>query len=526
MKKTYAFNSVEGDRKYNADNIAEDKAIFYSDGVVVQGGNVITTQLQVGHVLGMQVMVNNGIGIIKGRTITFDGTADGSELVTLPQAHLTLDRIDRVVLELNLTDGVRDIVLKSIQGTPDASPAAPTLIRTEEVYQISLAQISVIANSGTIGTITDERSNTSVCGISNVTIGITPPTGNDAVTVTLSTERQTQFNSANVDDALGKSGIQLSSYITFCGNVNANMLDASFGKNNEDCIGNLGEQLARYAWFKGENKATNHYVKLRTKKTFLDCLADTEALGALVGNDNLSALVTASPYASNLYSAVNIATFTDEQMKQLICGALFLNPNNYANLSALLANSTVSTAVFNTGALFNLVSKNDLALSKGVAGYLGISPTGYSSLSATFSDSTVMTAFVSNATLCAKFVSTIPLFSKLVNNVSDANVPALEASTTFRTASTNSPIKTSGSYNGIRLNWGSIYGNKCFVLTATDTVPGTENKMSALLVGGGTINTTFSANTPVNRFFGSVSMYTNNGNSTTSTRTAYFIPSV
>lgn len=209
-KKTYAFNSVDGDRKYNADNIAFDKAIFYSDGVVVQGGNVIGSQLKVEAVEGMQVKVNAGTAIIKGYTVTFDGVADGSELVTLPQSDLTKDRIDRVVLELNLNDDKRDIILKSIQGTPATNPTVPTLTRTDLVYQISLAQIRVIANSGTIGTITDERSNSEVCGISNITVGITPPTGNDAVTVTVSDATKSLFSGKeNVDACLQ----QLNSYV-------------------------------------------------------------------------------------------------------------------------------------------------------------------------------------------------------------------------------------------------------------------------------------------------------------------------
>lgn len=203
MKKTYAFNSVDGDRKYNADDIAKDKAIFYSDGIVVQGGSVIGSQLQVTAVSGMQVKIANGTAIIQGRTISFEGATDGSEIVTLPQSDLTKPRIDRIVLELNLNDGIRDIVLKSIQGVPATTPVAPTLTRNDLVWQISLAKINVIANSGTIGTITDERTDKTVCGISNVTVGITPPTGNDAVTVKLSTATQLLYGgSQHVEGAL------------------------------------------------------------------------------------------------------------------------------------------------------------------------------------------------------------------------------------------------------------------------------------------------------------------------------------
>ena len=43
-----------------------------------------------------------------------------------------------------------------------------------------------------------------------------------------------------------------SSFMAFCANVNADSLDAAFGKHNESSIGGLGYQLAMYSKFKGE----------------------------------------------------------------------------------------------------------------------------------------------------------------------------------------------------------------------------------------------------------------------------------
>ena len=52
---------------------------------------------------------------------------------------------------------------------------------------------------------------------------------------------------------------QMSSYFAFVGNINADMVAAAFGKNNENFIKNIGKQLAMYGWYMSYHRLyTNH----------------------------------------------------------------------------------------------------------------------------------------------------------------------------------------------------------------------------------------------------------------------------
>ena len=78
-------------------------------------------------------------------------------------------RIDRIVARLSVTTD-RKISFEVLQGTPGAVPVAPALTRTDETYEISLAQIAVAVGATSIatGNITDERGDVTVCGIAGI----------------------------------------------------------------------------------------------------------------------------------------------------------------------------------------------------------------------------------------------------------------------------------------------------------------------------------------------------------------------
>ncbi|MEG2418396.1 MAG: hypothetical protein RSB35_05760, partial [Eubacterium sp.] len=69
-------------------------------------------------------------------------------------------RIDRVVLYADFVNKSTGIELKA--GTPASSPVPPDLTRTTSRFELSLAQVTV-TTAGTL-TVTDERTNVSVCG--------------------------------------------------------------------------------------------------------------------------------------------------------------------------------------------------------------------------------------------------------------------------------------------------------------------------------------------------------------------------
>lgn len=153
------FNSVNGDRTYNADDISNYFLKLISNGVFATPSN----SMQVQENSGMTVQVSAGWGFINCKWI--DNTAP--YLLTLDASDVVLDRIDRVVIRLNASNDVRTMSIAIKKGTASSSPQPPTLTRvTGGIWEISLAQIYIAAGSESItqANITDERADTSVCG--------------------------------------------------------------------------------------------------------------------------------------------------------------------------------------------------------------------------------------------------------------------------------------------------------------------------------------------------------------------------
>jgi len=104
--------------------------------------------------------------------------------------------------------------------------------------------------------------------------------------------------STTVNEALYK--IPLASYMAFCSNVNADSLDAAFGKGNENSIMGIGRQLAMYAWYKGTSRsvAFTNLIKHATLSAVLD---DENAVNEILLNEPLLSLIALSPFASSLF---------------------------------------------------------------------------------------------------------------------------------------------------------------------------------------------------------------------------------
>lgn len=127
------FNSLNGDRKYNA---AQMSAIF--DGLIIDGVFAsIGTAFAVKAAGGLTV--NVGIG-----KAWFDHTwtvNDSILSMTAPEAEVLLDRIDAVVLEVNGTESVRENTIKFVKGNPSSAPSRPTLTNEGNVHQYPLCYI-------------------------------------------------------------------------------------------------------------------------------------------------------------------------------------------------------------------------------------------------------------------------------------------------------------------------------------------------------------------------------------------------
>lgn len=150
------FNSENGDRLYNADDISRFFYKLISDGVL----DSPATNLMVSSRSGMTVQVLQGYGMINAKYVLLTSPED----ITLDAADIALPRVDRVVLRLDITN--RQITVAAKKGTPAASPTPPSLTRSGAIYELSLAKIAVAANATAIAQadITDERPDESVCG--------------------------------------------------------------------------------------------------------------------------------------------------------------------------------------------------------------------------------------------------------------------------------------------------------------------------------------------------------------------------
>lgn len=153
------FNSVNGDRLYNADDISNYFLKLISNGVFATPSNAMQVQAS----SGFTVSVSAGWGFINCKWINNDTAYN----LTLDAADIVLNRIDRVVMRLNPGNDLRNMELAIVKGTPAQTPIAPAPTRIQGgTWELSLAQIYVAAGSTEItqANITDERGNTSLCG--------------------------------------------------------------------------------------------------------------------------------------------------------------------------------------------------------------------------------------------------------------------------------------------------------------------------------------------------------------------------
>ncbi|GAK39521.1 hypothetical protein PUW24_24070 [Paenibacillus urinalis] len=162
MEKYKFFNSAPDDpRTYEASDFAE----YF--------GSVLSTGLlHTDHVPGMEVsvaagtlntVVSAGKAIMLGRL--YENTSDLTLTHSIPEA--TLNRIDRIVLRLDLRNSARNIHLAIKEGAAGATPVPPELTRDNFIYELSLAQILVRANTSQLqqADLVDERLYEDLCGI-------------------------------------------------------------------------------------------------------------------------------------------------------------------------------------------------------------------------------------------------------------------------------------------------------------------------------------------------------------------------
>lgn len=197
------------DRTYDANDYCDNLAAIIKSGVV----NSSYDDLKVTAYSGMTISVGYGRAWINGHWFFNDTAYTGLTIATAPSG--SNSRIDRVVLRLDTSTAVRSVALAVLTGTPAASPVAPALTRSGNVYEIALADITVAAGVVTIaqGNIKDTRADGNVCGwASSVTPAIMSMIQRYTDRITLATSaNKVTFNIAQYDATEG--GIVLDVYV-------------------------------------------------------------------------------------------------------------------------------------------------------------------------------------------------------------------------------------------------------------------------------------------------------------------------
>lgn len=153
MAQKYGFfNSINNDRVYDASDVAGFLSKFFTNGI-------FNNSLKVSANDNMTVSVATGTANING--YSYENTE--SLALDIGEADNELNRIDSVILRLNLSD--RNITAMILEGQTATTPGQPVLTRSENIYDLRLANITVSAGTTriTADKITDTRF-TDECG--------------------------------------------------------------------------------------------------------------------------------------------------------------------------------------------------------------------------------------------------------------------------------------------------------------------------------------------------------------------------
>ena len=134
------FNSVNGDRLYDAEQFSSFLDGIINDGVYQSVGNKFYVRAEG----GMKVSVDTGRAWFD-HTWTLNTTRYN---LSLSAADTRYGRIDAVVLEVNKTE--RKNSFKIVKGTAASTPKRPSLKKTTAIKQYALAYITVPVNAASI----------------------------------------------------------------------------------------------------------------------------------------------------------------------------------------------------------------------------------------------------------------------------------------------------------------------------------------------------------------------------------------
>lgn len=142
------------DRKYNANDYADNLAAVISNGVLRSVNDDLRVTAN-----GMTCAVAAGRAWINGHFYVNDAPLTFAA-VTAPAGGT---RWDRIMLRLDSGVATRSITLRYVQGTAANSPTKPAPVRSGNVYELVLADVYVGTNATSV-TVTDTRADANLCG--------------------------------------------------------------------------------------------------------------------------------------------------------------------------------------------------------------------------------------------------------------------------------------------------------------------------------------------------------------------------
>lgn len=242
------YNSVNGDRVYDADQFGSLFDGIISDGVFPNVGDKFFVRPVANT---MNIFVGSGKAWLNRRWV--ENTGD--ETLTVQAANATLDRIDSVVLSVDISKAVRGAKLEIIKGTASATPNPPLIPSDGEKKYMILANIRVVKNARAIGA----ESITNFVGSS-----LTPYVGGPVSTINLDSlqaKLQGEFNNwfQTVRDALQNAG----------GNTSTDVANLKASDNAQNTkISQLENRAGQI-----ESSVTNVSSKLDTSSTFYNMVS-------------------------------------------------------------------------------------------------------------------------------------------------------------------------------------------------------------------------------------------------------------
>jgi hypothetical protein len=127
--------------------------------------------------------------------------------------------------------------------------------------------------------------------------------------------------------------LMIDSFYAFCNAVNADSLDAAFGKNNESLIMQLGQQL--YMYVKNFKADATNYTEIQKWDTLAQILANNDSYLEIYYSTYLKDLIAASPYATSKWTV----PISDAQFSQILSKMVGAS-TTYSSFNALCSNTT------------------------------------------------------------------------------------------------------------------------------------------------------------------------------------------